>query len=201
METETNLKARKLSNLQERKLLKSLKNAKLIGNGSSRLVFIHPRYSSFVVKVAVGANSFRQNKLEVKLWNETQSKHLARIYAYGKFVVIMERMVSTYDEDSFYEEYNEDGEDAEFYHRGIDVINWLEERLGSSGDNYQIGVNGFNEWKAYDYGFDPEIGAREQCGEAYWMSTKEFRSFLDEMERLVRFHRPITEIQHFIKSR
>lgn len=201
MENERNLKARKLSNLQERKLLKLLKNAKLVGNGSSRLVFIDPRNRNRVVKVAVGAASFRQNKLEIKLWNETQCSHLAQIYEYGKFVVVMERMVTTYDEDSFYEEYDEDAEDAEFYHRGIDVINWLEEELGSSGDNYQIGLNALDEWKAYDYGFDPEIGAREQCGEAYWMSRKEFRSFLDEMERLVRFHRPITEIQHFIKSR
>ena len=194
-------KARKLSNLQERKLLKLLKNAKLIGNGSSRLVFIDPRDSNRVVKVAIGAASFRQNKLEVKLWNETQCKHLAQIYEYGKFIVVMERMMETYDEDSFYDACDPDSESYEFFKLGANVVNWLEEELGSTADNYQIGTNANNEWKAYDYGFDPDQASCDQCGEAYWMGTKEFRSFLDEMERLVRFHRPITEIQHFIKSR
>ena len=196
-----NMKARKLSNLQERKLLKLLKNAQLIGNGSSRLVFIDPRDSKRIVKVAIGAASFRQNKLEVKLWNETQSSHLAQIYEYGRFVVVMERMMETYDEDSFYEAYDPDSENYEFFKLGAKVVNWLEEELGSTADNYQIGLNANDEWKAYDYGFDPDQDSSLQCGEAYWMGRKEFRSFLDEMERLVRFHRPITEIQQFIKNR
>lgn len=198
MNTEINLKAHKLSNSQERKLLKLLKNAKMVGHGSSRLVFIDPRDSNRVVKVAIGANSFCQNKLEVKLWNSTQNSYLAQIYEYGKFVVVMERVFETYDEDSFYEAYDPDSEDYEFFQRGINVVNWLESELGSTSDNYQIGVNANDEWKAYDYGFDPEQSTYDQCGAARWMNTKDCRSFLDEMERLVRFHRPITEIQHFI---
>ena len=191
-------KARKLSNLQERKLLKLLKNAQPIGSGSSRLVFIDPRDSKRVVKVAIGAASFRQNKLEVKLWNETQSSYLARIYEYGKFVVVMERVVETYDEDSFYDSYDSDNTDL--FRLGEEVVSWLGSQLGSTADNYQIGLTENDEWKAYDYGFDPEEPVHNQCGEAYWMSLRERRAFLDEMERLIRFHRPITEIQRFIKN-
>lgn len=195
-----NAKARKLSNLQERKLLKLLKNAKLIGNGSSRLVFIDPRNDNRVVKVAIGAAAFCQNKLEVKLWNDTQDSHLAQIFEYGKFVVVMERMMETYDEDSFNDGYDSSSENRDFFQLGDDVVNWLVTKLGCTSDNYQIGLNANNEWKAYDYGFNSDISAREQCGEAHWMSMKEFRLFLDEMERIVRFHRPITEIQHFIQD-
>lgn len=193
------MKAKKLSNLQERKLLKLLKNAELIGNGSSRIVFIDPRNSNRIVKVAIGANSFRQNKLERKLWNSTEDKRLARIYEYGRFVIVMERMVQTFDEDSLYEEFYGCDDDV-MYDAGMEVVGWLQDLLGETSDNYQIGLNEDGDFKAYDYGFDPEHPSYTQCGEANWMRTNTFRYYLDKFEEILRDHRPITEVQRLFQD-
>ena len=189
------MKAKKLSVCQEIKLLRQLKNCKIISNGSSRLVVIDPRDSKKVVKIAVGAWSFRQNKFEVGLWNLLNDERLATIYEYGRFVIVMERMDETFDDDTIMNS----GFDEEVVNEASKIAYWLNMRLGETADNWQLGlVNG--KWKSYDYGFDPEADSGFQCGSASYVNGRNFKRFVNEAIALLRNKRPITEIEAWINE-
>lgn len=178
------LKARKISNLQERKLLRQLKNAELISNGSSRLVFIDPRNENRVVKVAIGACALRQNRFEIQLWNSRRDERLARIYEYGVFTVTMEKIECTFDDD--------DLEDEE----GLRVVEWLNEILGETSDNFQIGCNADGEFKAYDYGFDPQFRSWEQVGHASQFELrKDYRWLFNKFIGYLNEKTPVTKME------
>ena len=182
--------AHKLSNVQERELLKKLDGAKRIGSGSSRLVFIDPRDSHYVVKVAVGAGAFRQNKLEVKLWKAYgDNGYLARIKEYGNFCVVMERLAYVYDDEELDEGYFPDD------HPSQEVRNWLNELVGYTTDNCQIGRTFDGRWVAYDYGFDPHIYSSEQVGFAS-DAVGNWRFYLKQIREILKKKQPITTCEN-----
>ena len=183
--------AKKLSMNQEIKLLRQLKNAKQLGCGSSRLVFIHPLDKTKVVKLAIGANAFVQNRNEVKLWETWKNDYLANIYEYGRFIIVMERIEDIYDEDSLFEEYDC------IPNAAVDVINWLDNLLGESCDNYQIGY-GNGRWALYDYGFSSYRDAQSQIGWAnadVW-DQPQIHDYINSCISLLRNKKPITMIEN-----
>lgn len=186
-----NRKARKLSCNQEAKLLKKLAHLTPIANGSSRVVFMHPNDKNKIVKVAIGSNSFRQNKQEIKLWNQLEDDRLARIYEYGRFVIVMERCESCYTEDDINSmDYPEDAEAVYYY---------LSRFLGHTSDNYQIGVMCDGRWAAYDYGFLTEIDSFYQCGCAEDFSYgKSLQRFCNHAAHLLQAKLPVTQIDRLV---
>lgn len=181
-------KPRKLSGVQERKLLKRLESCKPIDCGSSRLVFIDPRNRQRVIKVAVGAFSLRQNKMELRMWNSHgRSGNLARIFEYGRYVVVMERCERTYDSDSVYDLSEEIRDEIEA------VAGWLESLLTESEDNYQVGRTFDGRWVSYDYGFDPEIDSDVQCGHAQRLGYgRDKVDYLQTIRRILVAKKPST---------
>lgn len=182
--------AHKLSNVQERELLKKLNGAKRIGVGSSRMVFIDPRDSRYVVKVAVGAWAFRQNKLEVKLWKtHGDNSYLARIKEYGNFCVVMERLAEVYDDDTLEMGYFDDN------HPSMRPRNWLNSLVGYTSDNCQIGKTFDGRWVAYDYGFDPNVVAGRQVGFASEVAYSDWHLYLKKARELLYKKQPITRCE------
>lgn len=181
----------KLSNRQERELLQRLMKCKPIDNGSSRLLFIDPRNSNYVVKVAIGAKAFRQNKLEVAMWKEWgDDGYLAEIKEYGNFCVVMERLTEVYSSDELEEYYFPDG------HPSYDVQEWMNEQVGYTSDNCQVGKTMRGEWVAYDYGFDPSHSSRVQVGWAEDLRYSHgWRDYLVKARKLLLQKRPITQCE------
>lgn len=191
------MKTRKLSINQELKLLRLLKNAEVLSYGSSRWTFVHPLDKTKVVKLAVGKNALCQNKLEVNTWLKYgDSLPLARIYEYGRFIEVMERMDEIYDDE--YYDYAED-DDARDQMDSISCK--LDSVLGETPDNYQIGVvNG--EWKSYDYGFDPYRGAMKMCGFASDFGSKSIKQeYIPMVEKLLRRKQPANQIDRLAHGR
>lgn len=142
----------KLSRMAERNLLKRLRGVKPLscGEGSSRVVYILPGEPGWVVKVGIGSGGFRQNANERRMFMTYGGERLAEVKAYGRYVVVMERLKCvSYDTGA---DMACDGDDSEF----CDVVEWLNEKLGYSDDNSQLGQTRDGRWKAYDYGFLPD---------------------------------------------
>lgn len=183
--------AHKLSNRQERELLKKLIGRKPISSGSSRLVFIDPRNSRYVVKVAIGAKALRQNKLEVSLWQSWgASGYLAEIKEYGVFCVVMERLVYTYDDEDLDENYFPSD------HPAYQAADWLDGVIGYTADNRQIGRTLGGNWVAYDYGFDPNHSSANQVGwadDVRWSGS--CGSYLRQARELLLRKIPVTKCE------
>ena len=192
------MSAKKLSVNQEIRLLRSLKNAEILGNGSSRIVFVDPRDSNRIVKLAIGACSFFQNRNEVRFWQRTEANQLAKIYEFGRFCVVMERaqFVVLDDEDYQYNLDDEARDDAE------QIVYWLEENLGTTADNYQVGMMKDGRWASFDYGFLPGVHALNQCGWADYIrdNLNEIRQYIDKCVDILQRKRPITEIERQYKG-
>lgn len=191
------LKPKKLSSVQERKLLKRLEKCKPIDNGSSRLVFIDPRNRQRVVKVAIGAFALRQNKMEVRMWNEYgDSGNLAQIFEYGRYVIVMERCEFTYDYDSTYDNPSENVSDA------IEEIGgWLDSILEYTEDNYQVGKTFDGRWVSFDYGFDPAHDSNVQCGHAHGLSWRRDKvDYLRVIRRILVAKKPSTYCEAFFSD-
>lgn len=135
---------KKLTKLEELQLINELmKGSKLIDNGSSRAVFAYG--ADKVVKVVCQEAGRTQNKKEVEMYERYGKKgYLAKIYAYGKNIIIMEKVDTNIE--------NMDDEQEEQY----DMIeNFLDTILGST-DCMQVGIDKYNNLVCYDYGFDVE---------------------------------------------
>ena len=179
----SNLRAKKLSLTQERALLRKLLNATALNNGSSRIVFIDPRDSSRIIKLAIGSYSFRQNKREVKIWNAYQDDRFARIYEYGRYCIVMERIYHEFDEC---DDWGEEGTE--------DLIQWLNDEFGETSDNEQIGQREDGTWTCFDYGFNPGESSQYQCGEATSIGNKEMRRYILEAIDLLQKKQPTNKV-------
>lgn len=157
------LKPKKLSLSEEREiLLQAIKKDEFLDNGSSRAVFA--LNDEYVVKIALDEGGFLQNDLEIKMYEmDTINKYLARIESYGKFIIVMER-VSPIDEVFYPEEEDyfleNDEFDEEAYDKDVDlfdktreVIYELQDYLGSTTDNEQLGFTAEGDIVSFDYGF------------------------------------------------
>ena len=184
-----NLKAKKLSLTQERALLRKLLNANMINNGSSRIVFIDPRDSNRIIKLAIGSYAFRQNKREVKLWKAYQDDRFARIYEYGRYCIVMERVYHEFDQDSDWDDEN-----------ASDLIQWLNDEFCESSDNEQIGQREDGTWTCFDYGFNPCEDSTPQCGEACSIGYRRIKSYILEAINILREKLPATKIDNRLMS-
>ena len=172
---------KKMSANQERKLLRALENCKPIGRGSSRIVYVHPFNKNLIVKVAVGANAFKQNVCERKVYDALGDEYCARIEAYGRFCIVMERLVRIYD----YYDFEEEMPDEVSY-----VMDALTDFLGDTEDNYQIGKTADGRFVAYDYGFSTD--ADEQCG---WAQEVYSKAYLIQARKILVQKRPINTVE------
>jgi hypothetical protein len=133
-----------------------------INNGSSRAVFKFD--TNRVVKVAMDRQGRRQNKNEIDLFRIAGNDYLAEIYAYGRFLLVMEEVSAQPMEDMldvFYENQFFDYEDREI-ERVSEVIDFLSEHTGETDDNFQLGWSlKRNLLVSYDYGYNTEHRNRD----------------------------------------
>lgn len=154
---------KRMSILEEVEYLKRADNIyKFLGNGSSRVVFSIG--DGKCIKVAFDIKGQYQNHVEIELFKKYGGDYLAEIYAYGKYIVVMDE-VDPIDDDveymyHFFSEENIDvvanitGYDKSIINNTIDTYNFLCEVLGETTDNFQIGLRDESCPVAYDYGFE-----------------------------------------------
>lgn len=175
----------RLSRGEETSLLHALTDRSafsLIGSGSSRGVFKMKKLPEclsglfakignplqIIVKVAFGTAALRQNDLEVRTFKKYGDEKLARIYAYGRFIIIMEAVKIRCDVDDYWLEDAEDCSPSEYYE---DVFEWANSEFGETCDNLQIGES-LSDGRAclYDYGFIPGSD-HQMCGYGNWANN------------------------------
>jgi len=155
---------RELTMKEEYELLQELirDDIDFINNGSSRAVFKFD--TNRVVKVAMDRQGRRQNKNEIDLFRIAGNDYLAEIYAYGRFLLVMEEVSAQSMEDMldvFYENQFFDYEDREI-ERVSEVIDFLSEHTGETDDNFQLGWSlKRNLLVCYDYGYNTEHRNRD----------------------------------------
>ena len=133
---------KKLTKLEELQIINELiTRSNLIDSGSSRAVFNYG--ADKVVKVVCEDEGRIQNKKEVEMYERYGYKgYLAEIYAYGKNIIIMEKVKTSVRHMS------------DEQRRQYDVIeDFLDTVLGTT-DCMQVGINKHDNVVCYDYGFD-----------------------------------------------
>lgn len=155
---------KKLTNRQERRIMATvMKNIKMFGNGSSRVVV--PFGKDKVVKIALCESGKNQNQNEIYLFkNHSNELSLAKIFSYSENIIIMERLYDTFEyfENNEFSFINSDSEFEYYYHEygervelQVDsIVEALEYHWGHTDDNWQLGVDKKGNIKSYDYGFD-----------------------------------------------
>lgn len=181
---------KKLTNRQERRIMATvMKNIKMFGNGSSRVVV--PFGKDKVVKIALCESGKNQNYNEIYLFeNHSNELSLAKIFSYSENIIIMERLYDTFEYfennkfnlidsynefESYYHEY---GERVELQ---VDsIVEGLGYHWGDTHDNWQLGVDKKGNIKSYDYGFDSngagQIGDLREC------SNKEIKQMVLDLK-------------------
>lgn len=172
---------RQLSLAEEREVILSLRGAEALGHGSSRVTYdLNPAIAirldldtsrDYVVKLAVGRGGLNQMALEINTFYEYgESGHLATIAAMGQFCEIMEKVCviddlacDTYEDfDAFISGLNDyDDEDTNDNYTDTqkcemwEAHDFLNDQIGYTADNCQLGITVDGHAVAYDYGFDP----------------------------------------------
>lgn len=124
----------------------SVEEGNFIHNGSSRAVYRLDE--NRVLKVAMDRQGRQQNTNEINLFRAHGNQHLAEIFAYGKFTVVMEIVDEQDMEDMIFEYQDFDNQEV------AEVIDFLELSHGSTDDNFQLGYSRTrNKLVCYDYGY------------------------------------------------
>ena len=192
--------ARQLTIEEERKVLRSLFGKRCFDAGSSRMCFNldwEIAYDlgldngrDYIIKLSVGGGGLTQNSAELNFFLEHQdSGFLAEIVCFGSYILIVEKVDTTYDYKDYAENiysdddasscaedyldneyYYDDDIDAEEYKERFDelreaaqVIIFLASNFGCTSDNGQLGRNSKGHLVAYDYGFYAGMGCSKQC--------------------------------------
>lgn len=195
---------KRLSLSEELSLIKyTQKNAEYINRGSSRAVY--DLGDGTVLKLATCVRGQRQNGIEIDTFrwrNDDDRKHLAEIYSYGKFVIVMEKItpvdmdliqeIYEYGADNLLNDEDEDEDDCDSsrYRRAFSEselllltkedeierhVNMLTDILGQTDDNYQVGLDKDNNIKSYDYGY--EVGYHNaSVSNDLWLNFREYGS-------------------------
>ena len=131
----------KLKKWQERAFTKYLFKQDFIEEGSGRKVY---KWRDWVIKVAKNRNGRRQNKLEVERFKKYGKENLAEIIAYSKKIVIMEKVIT------FYENENLDIDSD----KAMALTAWLDKicEVESIDHNDSQGVAKDGRLVCYDYG-------------------------------------------------
>ena len=91
---------KRISMLEEVEYLKRADSVcRFLGNGSSRVVFSIG--DGKCIKVASDVRGQYQNHVEIELFKKYGGDYLAEIYAYGKYIVVMDE-VDPIDDDATY---------------------------------------------------------------------------------------------------
>lgn len=147
-------------------LKKAYEYGEYINNGSSRSVY--DMGDGTVLKVASCKRGQFQNGMEIETFRNGEfPESLADIYSYGKYVVLMKKVVpicfdlvehlceNYYDEDEIEDFFGEYGvEVGSRYDELNEHVHKMESMLGVTVDNYQVGIDEDNNFKAFDYGFE-----------------------------------------------
>lgn len=164
-----------ISDISEYLLLEAAMNINnFLDNGSSRAVYDIGH--DLVLKVSVDEEGDAQNDVEYDFYYDTlNSKYLAKLYGMGTSVILMEKVeVMSYyevyellnaaqgwDADNYInEEYDENDKlienpIPEIAYKIRETVDFLEDYLGSTSDNSQLGKSG-DRIVAFDYGFVPQ---------------------------------------------
>lgn len=131
-----------LTEKEQNKLIKKVfKDYSFINQGSSRKVFDIGK--NRVLKIAFDNGGFNQNMLEVETYQQYNNiLPLAKIYAYSKNCIIMEKV----DILDSYDDFDEINDTINDYN--------IEDILGYTSDNQQMGRNKDGKVVMYDYGFN-----------------------------------------------
>lgn len=181
-----------LTLLQEKQAIRYLRHNMdlFIASGSSRAVFSVDNDLKeilniktdvpCIIKMSLGIGGYRQSKREYEVFKYMGERYLAEIFARGSILTVMEQVDTDWDFYEFYEYNNCDVEDhlteiygeetdtAEYqknykiYSAAAEVVYALEDYLGTTADNAQIGVADSGRVVAYDYGFDSDVYACDQ---------------------------------------
>ena len=132
-------------------LSRFLDKENILGIGSSRIVFDYDEDK--VIKIAIDSEGSYQIENEVMVYEGSNgSDYLAKIYEYGRYYIIMEKLTIHTSPDQI----ECDPTDDE-----LSVALFLEDYMGDTGDNFQIGVRADGSYAAYDYGY--ESGNHREC--------------------------------------
>ena len=173
----------KLTREQEITILKRLMDREVAGEkilidyGSSRVVFSLP--GNAVVKVASSIEGQRQNEFEVNNFELLDTDYLAKIYAYGPSVIIMEKVDPVCINDGIMceDDYDADSEDQPI--EAYDAYFWANRNIGETEDNAQIGINADGKYVLYDYGFQSDSNIEQVGSSGDILENLDIISFLE----------------------
>ena len=202
------MKAKALNIKEERMILDLLKNAKFYDNGASRCVFecsdeiaeyLGICADDYIIKLACGIGGIRQAEAEVQCYLDYDYAPLAKIFAYGRYIEVMERIEIDDDFRDFAEECYEDCDvpydcfydyncnDDHLAEEAYDVIIQLHDIFGHTADNGQLGRNSEGRLVAYDYGFISGDGCDAQTSEVaeYMYDDIQRNAYIDAVIELL----------------
>ena len=151
----------KLTKREEKAFTRHLFLQNFVEEGSGRIVYYFR--DAFVVKVAKNKNGRLQNKLEVERFAKYGGEKLAKIIAYSKKIVIMEKVkVVDFDNDK---------------DKAIELTKWLDEICGiDSMDHYDSqGMRENGDIVCYDYGDSKKTYTKRLAKDLSireWVATK-----------------------------
>lgn len=145
----------------------------LLGYGTSRAVFSYGKDK--VVKIALDEGGITQNRNELNFVRTFGDEYVASIFAYSDNILIAEKLVAVYDgndiEDAYwyYNDYGEsDNSDGGFSGREladiVDTVDFINNAIDYTTDNYQLGEDKHGKFKAYDYGYLSGMEFNSQVG-------------------------------------
>lgn len=176
---------KELSLTEERRVLLSLVGVESLGHGSSRVTYDLDESLAdelgldasrdYVVKLAVGRAGLNQMALEVNTFDAYGDRgYFAAIAALGQFCEIMEKVrvvediewdtydsfeslisgLNNYDDEDTNDNYT-DAQKREMW----EAHSFLNDYIGWTADNCQLGITEGGRAVSYDYGFDPNADA------------------------------------------
>lgn len=197
---------KKLSLAEEREVILSLRGATALGYGSSRVTYdLSPNLAArlgldpsrdYVVKLAVGRGGLNQMDLEVGIFQSRgESGCLAIIPASGQFCEIMEKVIVIDDlECDTYDTYDDfvccglndyDNYSYEQKQEMWRAHEFLNEEIGYSSDNCQLGITASGHAVAFDYGFLPDSDDEQMSSSSYRVAEDTGDYYIGRIAQLI----------------
>ena len=197
---------KKLSLAEEREVILSLRGATALGYGSSRVTYdLSPNLAArlgldpsrdYVVKLAVGRGGLNQMDLEVGIFQSRgESGCLAIIPASGQFCEIMEKVIVIDDlECDTYDTYDDfvccglnDYDNYSYEHKQEmwRAHEFLNEEIGYSSDNCQLGITASGHAVAFDYGFLPDSDDEQMSSSSYRVAEDTGDYYIGRIAQLI----------------
>lgn len=214
---------------QEADILESLSEWECDAHGAARIVFLNcrnivvdagieiPENVQVVVKVSIGIGGMNQTARETRVYLESirgdygTPLPLARLFAYGRIIEIMEQ-VEYYDYAWLFDEWMpQDGDEGLDYHgvrfqtetdkelflEGYYAFERLNEYFGYTADNAQIGIDHNGRPVCYDWGYlvhaECKQCSHDACNEVSDYRSAEYLTECANYLRLIAENRLIVE--------